>query len=122
MAVPKKKTSKAKTRSRRASAWKLEAPARSLCPQCGRAMVRAGGACAAFSAGNTGAAMAAALLRLGRLGGVARPAIATPIPVPGATPTILVDAGANAECQAEWLVQFGQLGAAFSRVRYGIDN
>ena len=37
MAVPKKKTSKAKTRSRRASAWKLEAPARSLCPQCGRA-------------------------------------------------------------------------------------
>ncbi len=34
MAVPKKKTSKAKSRSRRASAWRLEAPARSLCPQC----------------------------------------------------------------------------------------
>ena len=35
MAVPKRKTSKAKTRSRRASAWKLEKPARSLCPRCG---------------------------------------------------------------------------------------
>ena len=35
MAVPKKKTSKAKSRSRRASAWKLDAPARSNCPRCG---------------------------------------------------------------------------------------
>ena len=85
-------------------------------------LVRDGHACAAFSAGNTGAGMAAALLRCGRLAGVARPAIATPIPVPGAKPTVLVDAGANAECQAEWLVQFGQLGSAFSRVRYGIEN
>jgi phosphate acyltransferase len=83
-------------------------------------MVRDGNACAMFSAGNTGAGMAAALLRCGRLAGVHRPAIATPIPVPGATPTVLVDAGANAECQAEWLVQFAQLGSAFSRVRYGI--
>ena len=37
MAVPKKKTSKSKTRSRRASAWQLNAPARSLCPRCGNA-------------------------------------------------------------------------------------
>ena len=37
MAVPKKKTSKAKTRSRRASSWTLRIPPRSLCPQCGRA-------------------------------------------------------------------------------------
>ncbi len=37
MAVPKKKTSKAKTRSRRASSWKLDAPARSLCPRCSSA-------------------------------------------------------------------------------------
>ncbi|MGP8150421.1 MAG: 50S ribosomal protein L32 [Acidimicrobiales bacterium] len=36
MAVPKKKTSKSKSRSRRASAWTLEAPSRSLCPQCNR--------------------------------------------------------------------------------------
>lgn len=37
MAVPKKKTSKSKSRSRRASAWRLAAPARSLCPRCGAA-------------------------------------------------------------------------------------
>jgi large subunit ribosomal protein L32 len=37
LAVPKKKTSKSKTRSRRASAWKLSAPARSVCPRCGAA-------------------------------------------------------------------------------------
>lgn len=85
-------------------------------------LVRDGKACAMFSAGNTGAGMAAALLRCGRLKGVARPAIATPIPVPGALPTVLVDAGANAECQPEWLLQFAQLAAAFSRVRYGIGN
>jgi glycerol-3-phosphate acyltransferase PlsX len=72
------------------------------------------------SAGNTGATMASALLRLGRIKGVARPAIATPIPVPGSTPTVLLDAGANAECQPQWLVQFAQMGAIFSRARYGI--
>ena len=55
---------------------------------------------AMISAGNTGATMAAALLRMGRIRGVSRPAIATPIPVPGQTPTVLLDAGANAECQA----------------------
>jgi glycerol-3-phosphate acyltransferase PlsX len=82
--------------------------------------VRDGRASAMVSAGNTGATMASALLRLGRIKGVARPAIATPIPVPGATPTVLLDAGANAECQPQWLVQFAQMGAVFSRERYGI--
>jgi glycerol-3-phosphate acyltransferase PlsX len=73
------------------------------------------------SAGNTGATMASALLRMGRIKGVARPAIATPIPVPGSTPTILLDAGANAECQPEWLLQFAQMGSVFARTRYAID-
>ncbi len=82
--------------------------------------VRDGTGSAMVSAGNTGATMASALLRMGRLKGVARPAIATPIPVPGSTPTVLLDAGANAECQPEWLVQFAQMGAAFARERYGI--
>ncbi|MGH2475495.1 MAG: phosphate acyltransferase PlsX, partial [Candidatus Limnocylindrales bacterium] len=82
--------------------------------------VRDGRASAMVSAGNTGATMASALLRLGRIKGVARPAIATPIPVPGSSPTVLLDAGANAECQPQWLVQFAQMGAVFSRVRYGI--
>jgi glycerol-3-phosphate acyltransferase PlsX len=82
--------------------------------------VRDGRAAAMVSAGNTGATMVSALLRMGRLSGVARPAIATPIPVPGATPTVLLDAGANAECSAPWLVQFAQMGAAFARQRYGL--
>lgn len=84
--------------------------------------VRDGRACAMVSAGNTGATMASALLRMGRLSGVARPAIATPIPVPGTTPTVLLDAGANAECTPQYLVQFAQMGAVFANRRYGIDN
>ena len=82
--------------------------------------VRDGRAAAMVSAGNTGATMASALLRMGRIKGVSRPAIATPIPVPGETPTVLLDAGANAECQPAWLVQFAQMGAVFARERYGI--
>ena len=84
--------------------------------------VRDGKASAMISAGNTGATMASALLRMGRIKGVKRPAIATPIPVPGGTPTILLDAGANAECQPEWLVQFAQMGAVLARERYGIAD
>jgi glycerol-3-phosphate acyltransferase PlsX len=84
--------------------------------------VRDGRASAMVSAGNTGATMASALLRMGRIKGVKRPAIATPIPVPGQpTPTVLLDAGANAECTAEYLVQFAQMGAVFARHRYGIE-
>ena len=51
MAVPKKKTSKAKTRSRRASAWALKAPARSVCPQCGAVKVphRVCGTCGSYA-------------------------------------------------------------------------
>src|SRR3712207_6382472 len=82
--------------------------------------VRDGRASAMVSAGNTGATMAAALLRMGRIKGVARPAIVTPIPVPGTTPTALLDAGANAEVQAEWLVQFAQMGSTYASHRYGI--
>jgi len=57
--------------------------------------VRDGRACAMVSAGNTGATMASALLRMGRLRGVARPCIATPLPALGDAPTVLVDAGAH---------------------------
>jgi glycerol-3-phosphate acyltransferase PlsX len=84
--------------------------------------VRDGTASAMVSAGNTGAAMAAALLRMGRIKGVSRPAIATVLPVPGSTrATVLLDAGANAECQPEWLVQFAQMGSVFARHRFGLD-
>jgi glycerol-3-phosphate acyltransferase PlsX len=84
--------------------------------------VRDGRASAMVSAGNTGATMGSALLRMGRIRGVGRPAIATPIPVPGSTPTVLLDAGANAECTAAWLVQFAQMGSAFAKQRFGIED
>lgn len=85
-------------------------------------LVRDGYAGAMVSAGNTGAAMVSALLRMGRIKGVNRPAIATPIPVPGSTPTVVLDAGANAECSPAWLVQFAQMGSTFSRQRFGIPE
>ncbi len=69
--------------------------------------VRDGRASAMVSAGNTGATMASALLRTGRIKGVLRPAIVTPIPVPGSpTPTALLDAGANVEwTDATWTAE-----------------
>jgi phosphate acyltransferase len=84
--------------------------------------VRDGKASAMISAGNTGATMASALLRMGRIKGVNRPAIATPIPVPGGLPTVLLDAGANAEVQPEWLVQFAQMGSVYATHRFGIQT
>ncbi len=84
--------------------------------------VRDGKASAMVSAGNTGATMASALLRMGRVKGVNRPAIATPIPVPGERPNILLDAGANSEVQAEWLVQFATMGTIYARHRFGIER
>jgi glycerol-3-phosphate acyltransferase PlsX len=81
--------------------------------------VRDGKASAMVSAGNTGATMASALLRMGRLPGVSRPCIATPLPAVSGNPTVMVDAGANADCQPEWMVQFAQMGAAFHLERFG---
>jgi glycerol-3-phosphate acyltransferase PlsX len=85
-------------------------------------LVRDQKASAMVSAGNTGATMASALLRMGRLPGVVRPCIATPIPNPGRTPTVLVDAGANAECTPEMLVQFAQMASAFVEAHYGVKS
>ncbi|HEX3541457.1 MAG TPA: phosphate acyltransferase PlsX [Acidimicrobiales bacterium] len=84
--------------------------------------VRDGRASAMVSAGNTGATMASALFRMGRLPGVARPAIATPIPQPNGGYTVLIDGGANAECIPAWLVQFAQMGSVYSRLRFGVSD
>lgn len=83
--------------------------------------VRDGRACAMVSAGNTGAAMASALLRFGRIKGVVRPAVAIPFPVPGRpTPTVVLDCGANSDCAAAWLVQFARMGAVYARAGFGV--
>jgi glycerol-3-phosphate acyltransferase PlsX len=84
--------------------------------------VRDGRADAMVSAGNTGATMASALLRMGRIRGIARPAIVTPIPGPLPTPTLLLDVGATVDCAPEWLVQFARMGAEYARLHYGIDR
>ena len=76
-------------------------------------MVRAGEADAFFSAGSTGATVAAALLRLGRLEGCRRPAIATILPL--RSPVLLLDAGATTMCRPQDLLNFAILGGVFAR-------
>jgi phosphate acyltransferase len=68
---------------------------------------------AVVSAGNTGAVLAAGLLHLRRLPGVLRPAIAVPIPARQG-PSVLLDAGANADARPEHLLQFAHMGSVFS--------
>lgn len=78
-------------------------------------MVKAGEADAAVSAGNTGAIVVAATLKLRTLPGVERPAIAAVMPTQR-RPFVLVDAGANPDCSPELLRQFAIMGAAYARV------
>lgn len=66
------------------------------------------------TAGHTGAAMGAALLGLGRIPGVDRPAIAAVLPTQTARPAILLDVGANVDCKPHHLLQFAQMGAAYA--------
>ncbi len=73
-----------------------------------------GEADAVVSAGNTGAMLAAGLIHIRRLPGVLRPAIAVPIPTERG-PSVLLDAGANADARPEHLAQFGEMGAIFAR-------
>jgi len=85
--------------------------------------VREGRAQAMVGAGNTGATMAAALLRMGRVRGIARPAIAVPIPVPGGRhPQLLIDGGSTVDCTPEWLAQFARMGREYARTRLGVDE
>lgn len=84
-------------------------------------LVKEGKAGAFVSAGNTGAAMSAALVHMGRVEGVARPAIAVVAPAPKG-PVVLLDAGANADCKPEWMAQFGVMGAAYSACLLKVDN
>ena len=82
-------------------------------------MVRDGSADAALSAGNSGAFLAIALVRLRTIAGIARPAIAAVLPSIGG-PIVLCDAGANVDCRPEWLAQFGLMGDAYAKVALGI--
>ncbi len=76
---------------------------------------------AIFSAGNTGAVVATALLGLGRLEGVTRPALAAYFPNAGHG-TVVLDVGANAEVKPAWLVQFAHMGSCMARYLLGHEN
>lgn len=78
-------------------------------------LVKEGRAAGFFSPGNTGATMAAAMWELGRIKGVDRPSIASPIPREDGGTTLLLDSGANVDCKAPWLVQFGIMGQVYAR-------
>ena len=83
-------------------------------------LVKEGRADAFVSAGNSGAVATSAILNLGRIPGVKRPAIATILPtrIPR-RPLLLLDAGANMDCHPDWLVQFALMGNAYSRAVLG---
>ena len=79
-------------------------------------LVKQGQATAVYSAGNSGAVMASAIFRLGRLAGIDRPAIGALFPTKNPGKQVLVlDVGANMDCKPEWLLQFALLGNIYSR-------
>lgn len=83
--------------------------------------VKEGRAAGFFSAGSTGACLAAATLHIGRIKGVMRPALASTLPSVG-KPSVLVDVGANADWKPEYLVQFAQMGAVYARHAFGCES
>ena len=81
--------------------------------------VKTGNAGAAVSAGNTGALMAMAKLSLRTMPGIDRPALAALLPTLGDSDLVMLDLGANTDCDARNLVQFAIMGAAYSRIVTG---
>ena len=83
--------------------------------------VKSGEADAVVSAGNSGAFLAIALIKLRTIEGISRPAIATVWPALHG-PTVLLDSGANVDCRPEWLEQFGMMGSAYAKAVLGIES
>jgi glycerol-3-phosphate acyltransferase PlsX len=81
-----------------------------------------GRAQALVSGGSTGSALAAGLFNLKRDRGIYRPALALPVPMPGASQVLLLDVGANVTCRPEHIVQFAHMGSAFAQAVMGIDS
>src|SRR5213082_242563 len=81
-----------------------------------------GRAQALVSGGSTGSALAAGLFNLRRDRGIYRPALALPLPIPGSSPVLLLDVGANVTCRPEHMVQFAYMGSAFAQAVLGIES
>ncbi len=88
----------------------------------GLQLVREGQADAFVSAGSTGALLVGGILRVGRIEGVERPALAALLPNVKGGLTLLADTGANVDCRPQWLVQFAQMGAAYAHKVLGIER
>jgi glycerol-3-phosphate acyltransferase PlsX len=86
------------------------------------AAVKAGEANAAVSGGNTGALMAMSKLALRTMPGIDRPALAALLPTLGENDLVMLDLGANTECDAQNLVQFAVMGAAYARVVLDLER
>ena len=84
-------------------------------------LIKNGAASAFVSAGNTGAVLCAALLNLGKIDSVERPAIVSILNITS-TPVLLIDAGANVDCRPSHLVQFAQLGTIYARQIFGVSS
>lgn len=85
-------------------------------------LVREKEADAVVSVGHSGATMSLATLRIGRLKGITRPAIATLMPNPAGKPSLVLDVGANVDCKAENLVQFAIMGEAYVKDIQKVKN
>ena len=84
-------------------------------------LVKTGEADAVVTAGHTGAGMAAAILRLGRLAGVERPGLAVQL-ITDSGPLVLIDIGANPDSTPEHLAQYARMGAIFAERVLGVDD
>jgi glycerol-3-phosphate acyltransferase PlsX len=85
-------------------------------------MIKNGTASTFVSAGNSGAVVGAALLNLGKVKGIQRPALGSLLHINAAAPILLIDAGANADCRPSFLVQFAQLGTIYAKEILGINS
>ncbi len=85
-------------------------------------MVKKGEGDIFISAGSTGALLAGGLFILGRIQGIDRPALASVYPILGGIPSLLVDAGANADCKPNNLLEFGVMGSIYMEKVIGRDN
>lgn len=87
----------------------------------GLTMLREGSGDAFISAGSTGALLSGALLRVGRIRGILRPALAPFLPN-GGKGALLIDCGANMDCKSEYLEQFALMGSVYLEKVFGFEN
>ena len=88
----------------------------------GMELLKEGKGDAFVSAGSTGAVFAGSVMKLGRLKGIGRPALAAIYPVVGMEPSLLLDAGANAECKPEYLREFAIMGSIYMDKVLGVKD